>query len=243
MSRTIYLLSDAHLGASQASREQEKLARLGMLFRKIGDDRASLIILGDLFDFWFEYRTVVQKEHLPVIRMLAELRSRGVDVTYLVGNHDFWLGDFLTRELGITVVRDSLILDIDRNRIFLAHGDGLGPGDLGYKFLKLVLRSPVSIWLYRLLHPDLAIPLAKWCSWLSRNHWTKEKYLASDPLWLAAREKFGQGYNVVVFGHVHIPALRRDGGNVYLNLGDFISHFSYGLYKDGLLRLERLNVT
>jgi UDP-2,3-diacylglucosamine hydrolase len=240
MSRTIYLISDAHLGAGSPEQEARKLRMLAALFRRVADEKASLAVLGDLFDFWFEYRSVVQIEHLEAVRLLEDLRSRGCRISMVAGNHDFWLGDFIRRRLGIEVAMDRLVVEQDGRRVLLAHGDGLGPGDLGYKLLKAVLRFPANIWLYRLLHPDLGIPLAKWFSRISRDHFTKDRCLKGDPLWQAAREKFRQGFDAVVLGHVHLPSLRQEEGKTYCNLGDFITHFTYGRLRDGVLTLERM---
>ncbi len=240
MSRTLYLVSDAHLGAGNPKLEALKLERLASLFRRVAEERAELAILGDLFDFWFEYRTVIQREHLDIIRLLEELRGKGCPIYMLAGNHDFWLGDFIRHHLGIQVGMDSLSLEREDGRIYLAHGDGLGPGDTGYKMLKALLRFPPNIWLFRLLHPDLGIPLAKWFSRISRDHITKGRYLERDPLWLVAKDKFRQGYRAVAMGHVHIPALRQEGGGTYCNLGDFITHFTYGKLQDGRLTLEQM---
>lgn len=241
MSRTLYLVSDAHLGAGSPEQEALKLGRLSTLFRRVAEEKAALAILGDLFDFWFEYRTVIQSEHLGIIRLLEELKGKGCPIYMVAGNHDFWLGDFISRRLGIQVEMDSLSLEQEGCRIYLAHGDGLGPGDTGYKLLKAVLRFPPNIWLYRLIHPDLGIPLAKWFSRISRNHITKDRYLERDPLWQVAKEKFRQGYQAVAMGHVHIPSLRQEGENTYCNLGDFITHFTYGKLQDGRLTLEQMD--
>lgn len=240
MSRTLYLISDAHLGASSPELEEKKIDSLARLFRRVSDEEADLYILGDLFDFWFEYRTVVQIEHLKVIRLLEDLRDSGCRIFMVAGNHDFWLGDFIRRRLGVEVSMDFFEVEQSGRRFFLAHGDGLGPGDWGYKILKAVLRFPANIWLYRLLHPDLGIPLAKWFSRLSRNHITKDRYLKKDPLWLAARERFYHGYHGVVLGHVHQPILREEAEGIYCNLGDFITHFTYGRLGGGVLTLEQI---
>lgn len=240
MSRTLYLISDAHLGAGDAALEDRKIRMLASLFRRVAAEKAELVVLGDMFDFWFEYRTVVQSEHLEAIRLLEGLVVNGCRVSMVAGNHDFWLGDFVRRRLGIVVHMDSLVLEQEGRRFFLAHGDGLGPGDAGYKVLKAVLRCPASVRLYRMIHPDLGIPLAKWFSQISRNHFTNGRCRDGDPLRRAAAEKFSQGYDAVVFGHVHLPELREEHGKTYCNLGDFITHFTYGRLKDGRLTLERM---
>jgi len=240
MSRTIYFLSDAHLGAGTPEEEARKMANLKILFRRLLDERASLIVLGDLFDFWFEYRTVIQAEHFQVLGLLRELVASGCRVTMLAGNHDFWFGDFLKKNIGLQIAGDFLTLEVDGRRFFLAHGDGLGPGDWGYKILRAILRFPFHIRLYRLIHPDLGIPLAKFCSRISRNHITRDRYLKRDPLWPEAKAKFSQGYDAVILGHIHIPVLRKEDGKIYCNLGDFISHFTYGRLAQGNLTLERI---
>lgn len=234
----IYFISDIHLGASdQLGGDDLKIARLNALFEQIAEQGARLFILGDLFDFWFEYHAVVQKDHLAVIEMLAKLRRRGIQIDILVGNHDFWIGGFFKHRLGINIHRRPFELLIDDKKIFLAHGDGLGKGDLGYKAIKLLLRNPVAIWLYGLIHPDIAVPLAKWFSKASRNN---HKSLDPRPLIDFAEVKFAQGYDHVVMGHIHLPAVHQKNGRSYLNLGDFITHFSYGTYQDGILSLEYL---
>jgi UDP-2,3-diacylglucosamine hydrolase len=221
--------------------ERLKKENLAKLFGRIKADRAGLYLLGDLFDFWFEYRTVVQKEHLEVIAMLKDLHDAGIRITFLAGNHDFWAGRFFTGDLGIRVVKGPLELALDGRRFFLAHGDGLERGDRGYKYLlKPMLRNPVSIWLYSLLHPDLAIGFALWFSNVSRNHLTRDKYLDGNPLLEVARSRFRDGFDHVILGHCHRPELTRDGGGTYLNLGDFFSHFTYGVYRGGVLSLERM---
>jgi UDP-2,3-diacylglucosamine hydrolase len=241
MSSVIYFLSDAHLGTGPAEAERLKKANLAALFGRIKADRAGLYILGDLFDFWFEYRTVVHKQHLDAVAMLRDLRDAGVRITFLAGNHDFWAGPFFTDELGIRVVRGPMELVMDGKRFWLAHGDGLERGDWGYKYLlKPLLRNPVSIWLYSLIHPDLAIKFALWLSRISRNYFTKGKYLRGNRLLDVALARFSQGFDYVILGHCHRPELTSTGTGTYLNLGDFFSHFTYGVYRGGVLSLERM---
>lgn len=241
MSSAIYFLSDAHLGTGPAEAERLKKANLAELFGRIKADRAGLYILGDLFDFWFEYRTVVQTAHVDIISMLKELRAAGIRVTYLAGNHDFWAGRFFTDELGIRVVKNQLELTLDGKRFFLAHGDGLETGDWAYKYLlKPVLRNPLSVWLYSLVHPDLGISFARWFSLVSRTHTDRQALRAGDPLRVAAAGFAGRGYDYVVLGHNHQPELTPIGTGVYLNLGDFFSHFTYGVYRDGVLTIESI---
>jgi len=242
MSSSIYFLSDAHLGAGTDAQEELKKNNLRRLCALVKNDHAELYIAGDLFDFWFEYRTVVQKQHLDAIAMLRDLRAAGIPITFISGNHDFWVGAFFERDLGIRVVKTWCELETGGKRLFLAHGDGLERGDWGYKYLlKPLLRNPVSIWLFRLLHPDLAVSFALWFSRISRNHLTAGKYTSGNPLLEVARQKFAQGYDLVVLGHCHRPELTVVGNKAYCNLGDFFEHFTYGVCRDGALSLEKLD--
>lgn len=241
MSSAIYFISDVHLGAAGSPvDDRKKLERLKELFGRISGPDDRLFILGDLFDFWFEYRTVVQKEHLVIIEMLRDLRNRKIAVDLLAGNHDFWIGDFLNRELGVVIHRKDFILETGGKRFMLSHGDGEGTGDLGYKIIKPVLRSPFTIWLYRLLHPDIGVPLAKWFSKISRNHLTKGMHLDPAPMIEAARKKFNAGYDYVLMGHTHYPMTHEENGRIYTNLGDFIENYSYAVFQNGRLSLEYL---
>lgn len=241
MSSVIYFLSDVHLGTGPAEAERLKKANLAALFARIKADRAGLYILGDLFDFWFEYRTVVQAAHLEVIAMLKDLRDAGIRVTFLAGNHDFWAGRYFTDELDIRVVKDRLELAMGGKRFWLHHGDGLEAGDWGYKYLlRPLLRNPLSIRLYSLVHPDLAVPFARWFSSISRAKLSAPLPAGGGALLDVAHARFKQGFDYVILGHCHRPELIRSGGGVYLNLGDFFSHFTFGVYRDGVLSLATM---
>ena len=240
MSSPFYFLSDVHLGAGDPGLEKLKFTRLKKLFALIKDRPGPLYILGDLFDFWFEYRTVIQSGHFEVLAEMLELRRAGVDITLLAGNHDYWTGPFLERQLGIKTVKEDLTNDLDGKKVLLCHGDGLDPADRGYRLLKTVLRNPLSIKVFSLLHPDLAVSFAQWFSKTSRNHLTKNKYADQAPLERQAARLFALGYQAVVFGHTHQPALKDMDGHVFLNLGDFFKNFTYAVYRDGKFRLEKV---
>ena len=166
----LYIFSDVHLGADDDDTEAAKLAKIGLLFERVKADGDRLIVLGDLFDFWFEYKHAIPKEHHRVLFMMTELIERGIKIDYVSGNHDFWLGDFFSTQMQISLHRDFLDLDYDGRRLHLIHGDGLARADRGYRFLKRILRNPLNIWLYRKLPPDWAIPLARKVSGSSRNY-------------------------------------------------------------------------
>ncbi|MFQ5606928.1 MAG: UDP-2,3-diacylglucosamine diphosphatase, partial [Candidatus Zixiibacteriota bacterium] len=158
-SRSLFVFSDAHLGANDSVTEALKSARISDLLALVKERGSRLVILGDLFDFWFEYKNAIPKQQLRVIFRLADLVESGIPVDYVSGNHDFWLGDFLTVEAGIRIHRDEFELSEQGQRLFFVHGDGLAPQDWKYRIVKRVLRSKLNIALYRLLPADWGIPL------------------------------------------------------------------------------------
>lgn len=230
--------SDAHLGAESAEREAVRSARLHEFLAALEGRVRTLTIAGDLFDFWFEYRTAIPRRAFETLTRLRRLAESGVDVTYLNGNHDFWLGRFLDETVGIRTHDGPLTLDLDGRRIWVHHGDGLIGGDLGYKVLRRVIRHPLSIGLYQWLHPDLGIPLARHVS-----HWSRgsrdERPLEPERLWNeVALPRFREGFDTVMIGHFHHAFERRDGRRAFFVLGDWIRHFSYVVLERGELRLE-----
>src|SRR5262245_38455482 len=233
-----YFFGDAHLGAEPPEREAFREARLRDFLGSLPGRASSLYIIGDLFDFWFEYGTAIPARFFRTLMALRSLTESGLPITYLNGNHDFWLGPFLAREVGVRPCAGPLPLAIDRRRIWLHHGDGLIGGDLGYRALKRVLRHPASIAMFRLLHPDLGIPLARRVSALSR-HSREEKGIQGDRLWREIAEpRFAEGYDAVLIGHFHQLYERREAGREFFVLGDWITRFSYAVLEDGKFRLE-----
>lgn len=233
-----YFLSDAHLGAESREREAAREERLHTFLTSLAGRASQLYIVGDLFDFWFEYRTAIPRRHFATLAVLRALRDAGVAITYLNGNHDFWLGPFLRDELGLRTHSDGLALDLQGHRIWLHHGDGLVGGDLGYRVLKKVIRSPVSIGLYRLLHPDLGIPLAHYVSRWSRDS-RADRPLQGDRLWREVGEpRFREGFDTVMIGHFHHAWERREGRQAFFLLGDWMESFTYVVLRDGAFSLE-----
>jgi len=236
----VYFFSDVHLGAADKAGEEIKIQKLYALFDKIKLDGEKIFILGDLFDFWFEYKHAIPNEHLRIIFRLASLVDDGREVHYITGNHDFWLGEFLSREAGITIHRDYFPINEQGKKIFLIHGDGISPSDWGYRILKNILRNPVNIWLYRKIPPDWGIPLAKYVSSSSRGYTAGREPKFVKDYEIYAEKKIAEGYDAVIIGHLHIPVFKKMKGGVYLNSGDFIDHFSYGKLDKGNLTLEYL---
>jgi UDP-2,3-diacylglucosamine hydrolase len=234
----VFFLSDAHLGADPGPVEAERERRLHDFLNHLPGRATELVIVGDLFDFWFEYHSAIPRRHFRTLAMLGRLRDAGLPITYLNGNHDFWLGRFFRDELGIETREDALQLDRQGRRLWIHHGDGLIGGDLGYRALRKLIRHPASIRAYQLLHPDLGIPLARWVSRWSR-HSRAERPLDGDRLWNeVAVPRFADGFDTIVIGHFHHAWERREGDRQLVLLGDWIDLFTYGVLRDGVLSLE-----
>ncbi len=236
----LYIFSDAHLGADSTEKETEKVTKIASLFAKVKTDGDRLVILGDLFDFWFEYKHAIPKAYHKVLFMLTDLIEGGITVDYITGNHDFWLGDFFSTEMSMTVHRDFLNLEYEGTKLHLIHGDGLAPADRGYRLLKRVLRNRFNVWLYRKLPPDWAMPLAKKVSGSSRQYASRRDQTFAADYESYAEQKLTAGFDAVVIAHLHIPVIKPLGNGIYVNTGDFIDHFSYAKLADGTISLQRL---
>ena len=234
----LFFMCDAHLGAGARSEESARESRLHEFLNGLPDQASHLYIIGDLFDFWFEYRNAIPRRHFATLTVLKRLRDAGLPITYLNGNHDFWFGSFLTEDIGVAVHHGGLPIAAQGRRLWIHHGDGLIGGDLGYRLLKQVLRNPVSVALYGLLHPDLGLPLAHQVSLLSRRL-RVEKPLEGDKLWREIGEpRFAEGYDAVLIGHFHQVFERRQNGRELFVLGDWITRGTYAVLDGGTIRLE-----
>lgn len=235
----VFFFSDAHLGSDDPASEKIKLEKLFAFLEMVKKDGQKLYILGDLFDFWFEYKTAIPKQHLNVVCKLASLTEKGIPIHYITGNHDFWLGDFLTREVGIIIHRDKVDATEDGRHLLLLHGDGLSPADWKYRaFVRFPLRNRLAIALYRLIPPDLGIPLARAVSSHSRSLTSSREADFLKDYEAYAEKKLSEGYDAVIIGHVHQPAFMQLANGLYLNAGDFYRHFTYGKLVNGRLSLE-----
>jgi len=232
-----FFVSDVHLGLASKQEEKQKEDHLLSFFTSILPSTQQLFILGDLFDFWFEYRTVIPKGFHRTLAALQQFTDRNIPVHYLTGNHDFWMRDFFSEELGISVHREPFETRIDGKRVFLHHGDGLAQRDVGYRMIKPILRNRMSIWLYKWIHPDIGVPIAKGSSRSSRKHTGQKDFGEEDGMIRFAEGKIEQGVDVVVMGHRHKPASVNIGRGIYINLGDWISWKSYAMMNDGNMTL------
>ncbi|MBU0509830.1 UDP-2,3-diacylglucosamine diphosphatase [bacterium] len=236
----VYFLSDAHLGAAHLPDPTTQALKLDRFLDDVAGHGRAVIFVGDLFDFWYEWRHVVPKRYFRLLHRIRALVDHGVAVHLLAGNHDFRLRGFLERDAGIHVHHDSMAVTIGGQAIFVFHGDGLLARDHGYRLMKGVFRSRAAQGLFSLLHPDLATWIADQTSKTSR---TREIMGPDDDKeYLAyARRKFAEGFRGVVMGHTHRPVEHVEGEHTYLNLGDWIVHFTYGVHDGTRLRLNRLD--
>jgi len=237
--RPVFLISDAHLGADEAEIEEEKQRRLLAFFDHVRHRGGRLMILGDLFDFWFEYRRMIDAAHFPVLAGLWALRRSGIRIDYHLGNHDYWTSGFLSRSLKVNVHAVPTCESFGRKKALLAHGDGLSGDERGYLFLKKILRSPASIVLFRILHPDAGAWIARRTSRASRKRTREQLERVACRLREHAREKLLAGtYDWIIAGHSHRPEMSEMGRGIYLNIGDWSEHFTYGEILGEEIRLE-----
>lgn len=235
---TAYFFSDVHLGLGSPQIEKQKEDRLLGFLRSILPSSDHLFILGDLFDFWFEYKTVIPKGFHRTLAALQEFADRGVKVHYLAGNHDFWMGDFFHNELGMELHFEPFETTVAGKRIFFHHGDGLAENDTGYKLIKPVLRNKLNIRLYRWLHPDLGVKLARGSSRTSRAYTANKHYGEEEGMIRYARTRIENGADIVMMGHRHKPTVVPINHGMYVNLGDWISYNTYAVLQNGDLHLR-----
>lgn len=235
----MYFISDAHFGLGTKEEERMKEQRLIGFLDHIKKDAQQFFIVGDLFDAWFEYRTVIPKGFHRLLTKLNELTDCGITIHYLAGNHDFWIRDYFRDELGMKTYYQAFDTVIDGKKIFIHHGDGLASNDTGYRILKKILRNPFNIWLYSWLHPDLGIALAQSSSKKSRHYTANKNYGEEDGMVKLAAKKIEEGYDAVIMGHRHQPACKEIGRGVYINLGDWISHYTYAEMESGRIELKK----
>jgi len=231
--KKIYLASDFHLGAPSYEESLIREKKIVSWLTHIEDEASEIFLVGDVFDFWFEYKRAIPKGFVRLQGKIAALTDKGIPVHVFTGNHDMWIFDYLPKELGIKLHDEPVQRTFFGKDFFIGHGDGLGPGDKGYKFLKKVFRNRFCQWCFARLHPNFGIWLAEKSSKTSRVHTgtSDEKFLGEEKEWLIhfCREELKKKhYDYFVFGHRHLP-LEFDLSNnsKYFNLGDWINYCTY----------------
>lgn len=242
--KKIYFASDNHLGAPNRTLSLEREKKFVAWLDTVKQDAAVIFLLGDLFDFWFEYKTVVPKGFTRTLGKLAELSDSGIKVYYFVGNHDLWMKGYFEEELQIEVFHSPREFQIQNKLFFVGHGDGLGPGDKGFKRMKKVFTNPFAQWVFKWIHPDWGVRVAQYFSVKNKLISGKEdiKFLGTDKEWLVqyAKRKLEQkNYDYFIFGHRHLPLdIDLDGKAKYINLGDWITYYTYAVYNGESLELK-----
>ncbi|WP_153798165.1 UDP-2,3-diacylglucosamine diphosphatase [Foetidibacter luteolus] len=243
--KKIYFLSDFHLGAPNYESSLVREKKVVAFLDSIKKDAAEIFIVGDIFDFWYEYKTVVPKGYTRLLGKLAELTDTGIPVHFFIGNHDMWMRGYFEKELNIPVYTEPKTFEWNNRTFYIGHGDGLGPGDHGYKFLKKVFRNPACQWLFGLLHPRLGMGVANYFSRKSRAKTGSGDaiFLGEDKEWLViySREILAkEHFDYFIFGHRHLPLdISLNKNSRYINLGDWITYFTYAVFDGNTVALKK----
>ena len=244
--KKVYFSSDNHLGAPTKEASKPREAIFVKWLDEIKEDAAAIFLLGDLFDFWFEYKHAVPKGFVRVLGKLAELKDSGIPIYFFIGNHDLWMENYFEEELNIPTYRKAQEFEFNGKNFLIGHGDGLGPGDYGYKRMKKVFTNPFAKWLYRWLHPDIGIPLAQYFSVKNKLISGDEdaEFLGEDNEWLiqyCKRKLETKHYDYFLFGHRHLPMeIKLKEDSKYINTGDWITHYTYAEFDGNDLLLKKL---
>ena len=236
--KKIYFVSDAHLGFPSI---EESIGREKLFVKwldEIKNDAEEIYLLGDIFDFWFEYKKAVPRGFTRLLGKISEITDSGIPVHFFTGNHDIWIFDYLPKETGVIIHRKPITREFNGKRFFLAHGDGLGPHDKGYKIMKKIFTNSVAQWFFSLLHPNVGISIAQFFS-----HKSRYSNKGDDKEWLVlfAKNKLNeQYYDYLIFGHRHIPVdIKLDEKSRFINLGDWISNFTYAVFDGKNFELKK----
>lgn len=245
LNKKIYFASDFHLGVPTAEHSLEREKKIVRWLESIEKDALEIFLVGDIFDFWFEYKHAIPKGFVRLQGKIAQLTDAGIPVHFFTGNHDMWMFDYFPKELGVSLYRESIEREWNGKQFLIGHGDGLGPGDKGYKFLKKVFAARWSQWCFARLHPDFGIGLANFFSRKSRvaTGETDSLFLGDENEWLVQYSKEQlvlKHYDFFVFGHRHLPMdIRLSDQSRYINLGEWINYSTYAVFDGNDLTLER----
>lgn len=242
-SKRIYFASDFHLGAPNHEKSFEREQNICLWLDSIEHDCEQLFLLGDIFDFWYEYKFVIPKGYVRLLGRLAAFCDKGIPVFLFTGNHDMWAFDYLEKEIGLKIYREPIDIILGDKKFHIGHGDGLGPGDYKYKVLKRIFENRICQKMFGLIHPDLGIGLADFLSKRSRAKTgsTDEKFLGEDKEWLIQYCIEKQKMNPVdyyIFGHRHLPIKHIVDTAIYLNIGDWIKYYTFASFDGEDLKLE-----
>jgi UDP-2,3-diacylglucosamine hydrolase len=242
----LYFASDFHLGSGSYASTRQREDKLVRWLDMIKADAAEVFLMGDVFDFWFEYKTVIPKGYIRLLGKLAELSDAGIKLYFFKGNHDMWMFDYFEIELGAAIISNELVIERAGKKFYLHHGDGLGPGDEMYKMLKKIFRSGLCQWLFARIHPNLGIGIA--------NYWSRGSRISNskkiDPKpgeqeWLVSYSRDllqTSYYDYLIFGHRHLPLdIRLNENSRYINLGEWVFNSHYAVFDGKDVRLEKFD--
>ena len=240
---SIYFASDFHLGIPNLKESHDRERRIVRWMEEIKGDCEALYLMGDLFDFWFEYNTVAPKGYVRLLGKIAELTDSGIPVHIFIGNHDMWMFGYLEEELGVEIHRTNQIKELKGKTFFLGHGDGIGPGDYGYKFIKAIFANKICQWFFARIHPNLAFALANFWSGQSRVDTRKLTFLGEENEYqiIFAKEQLQKNhFDYFIFGHRHVPNdIALSDTSRYINLGDWIVNNTYAVFDGEKLELKK----
>ena len=253
MSHKVYFASDLHLGAPNPQESRDRERKFVAWLEEVGADATEIHLLGDIFDFWFEYGKSIPKGGARVMGAITKLTDSGIPVHFHIGNRDLWTFGYLEDELGVTLHRKPITMELDGLKCYIAHGDGLGPGEYSYKLLKKIYNNRLCQWLFKILHPDLGISLAR--VFIKKKHF-QTRGVSSGELFVSEENEILHAYckdqfakdpsiNCFIMGHRHLPLdleVSVDGvesKSRYVNIGDWTSHFSWASIDDGKLELHK----
>ena len=238
----IYFASDFHLGSPNLKDSHKREKLIVKWLDEIKKDAKAIYLVGDIFDFWFEYNNVVPKGFVRLLGKLSALTDSGIEVHFIVGNHDMWMRDYLTTEIGIILHYENIIITENNKTLFIGHGDGLGKGDYTYKLLKKIFSSSVCKWLFARIHPNLGVRIAQIWSQGSRSKNNDAIFMSEEQEILVGYCREQQRQNPIdyyIFGHRHLPLeIKIDKQAKYINLGDWISHYTYAVFDGESLELK-----
>jgi UDP-2,3-diacylglucosamine hydrolase len=251
--KKIYFLSDFHLGApdAQTSLQREKL--IVQFLDEAKEEADTIFFVGDMFDFWYEYRKVVPRGFVRLLGKIAELSDSGIHIHFFVGNHDMWMKNYFEKELNVPVYFEEKEFEFNGKKFLVAHGDGLGPGDHGYKRLKKIFRNPFCQWLFGMLPPYVGMGLANYSSRKSReaDHGIEERFMGEEKEWLVIYSKEvlqKKHFDFFIFGHRHLPidfdltnssfAGEESKKSRYINLGEWMKFCTYAIFDGENLELK-----
>ncbi|MBN8695569.1 MAG: UDP-2,3-diacylglucosamine diphosphatase [Bacteroidetes bacterium] len=245
--KKIYFASDFHLGVPSFEKSLAREKRIVKWLDEIKHDAAEIYLMGDMFDFWFEYKYAAPKGFVRLLGKIAEITDSGIPVTFFTGNHDMWMFDYLPREIGVTIYKDPIEKEFNGKKFFLGHGDGLGPGDKGYKFIKKIFSNRFCQWLFARIHPNFGIGMANYWSRKSRlsNGPEDEKFTGEENEWLVVFAKEilqTKHFDYFIFGHRHLPLdIKLADNSRYINLGEWVNYNTYAVFDGNTVELKKFN--